>query len=80
MIQAATKIKISISCVQCKSFKELSVFQYDFDNWKEGKLVQDAMPYLNAGERELLISQICSKCWTDMDYHDEDLKSFEEDQ
>ena len=75
MIQAATKIKIIINCVQCKAQKELSVFQHDFANWREGRLVQDAMPYLDPGERELLISQICPECWDDMDYHD-----FEEDE
>jgi hypothetical protein len=34
--------------------------------WKEGMLIQDAMPELSADERQLLISGTCGKCWDKM--------------
>jgi hypothetical protein len=30
------------------------------------RFVQNAFPYLNADERELLISQTCGACWKEM--------------
>jgi hypothetical protein len=35
----------------------------DYFAWKDGKLIQEAFPYLSAGQRELLISNTCEKCW-----------------
>ena len=47
--------------------------------------IQDIFPYLNADERELLISNTCAKCWDDMfavydeeDYDDEYVPSPED--
>jgi hypothetical protein len=38
----------------------------DVEKWMDGALIQDAMPYLNPDERELLISRICPTCWVEM--------------
>ena len=38
----------------------------DLQAWIKGKHAQDAFPYLNAGERELLISGICNSCFDKM--------------
>ena len=35
----------------------------DMQAWEDGKFIQDAMPYLTAGERELLISATCGDCF-----------------
>jgi hypothetical protein len=35
----------------------------DFCDWQKGKLIQDAMPYLSAEEREFLISGIHPDEW-----------------
>lgn len=55
-------MKIALGCVFCG--KEHSV-EVDFDNfmqWKMGALIQNAMPELNATQREQLISGICPNC------------------
>jgi len=36
--------------------------------WVEGKLVQDAFPYLYPNERELLITGMLPEDWENMDY------------
>ncbi len=36
--------------------------------WIEGKLVQDAFPYLYPNERELLITGMLPEDWENMDY------------
>ena len=38
----------------------------DVVDWKGGKYIQDAMPYLSADERELLISGTCGTCFDKM--------------
>jgi hypothetical protein len=39
----------------------------DLSDWKsEKKYIQDAMPYLSAGEREILISKTCDECFDKM--------------
>lgn len=40
----------------------------DYISWKNGELIQKAMPYLSPGERELLISQVCSDCFDSVTY------------
>ena len=42
------------------------VSNHDLKRWEDGELIQDAMPYLSAGERELLISGVCGKCFDKM--------------
>ena len=42
------------------------VTQEEYKNWKDGMLIQDAMPSLSQDERELLISGTCPECWTAM--------------
>ena len=35
----------------------------DYTSWENGELIQNAMPYLTADEREVLISGICGPCF-----------------
>jgi len=35
----------------------------DFEDWRQGELVQFAFPYLSKEQRELLISGTCGECW-----------------
>ena len=57
---------IQATCRQCKVSVELLVNITDMTDWKLGKYIQDAMPYLSADERELCISQTCGVCWDEM--------------
>lgn len=54
---------INVTCRCCQERTEIFVKMEDFRAWQNGKLVQDAMPYLSAAERELLISRTCSACF-----------------
>lgn len=57
------KMSLTKACVRCKKRYQLRVNSKDHDRWLEGEHIQDVMPYLTAGERELLISGICGPCY-----------------
>ena len=57
---------VTIICHQCQTKTEIKANASDLNDWCDGKLIQDACPYLNATERELLISQTCSNCFDGM--------------
>ena len=46
--------------------QHITVGNADLDSWQNGALIQDAMPYLSADEREILISGICGECFDNM--------------
>ena len=53
-------------CPFCGKAHEIAVNEMDYLDWQDGKLAQDAFPYLSASDREMLISGICSSCWSGM--------------
>lgn len=55
-------ITITGVCPFCGEEWSIAVSAVDFATWQEGELIQNAFPYLSAGERELLISGICTDC------------------
>ncbi len=60
-------ITLEIACLRCHKPQHLIINESDLETFKSGKrLVQDIFPYLNAGERELLINRICPTCWGEM--------------
>ena len=71
-------------CPFCGEAHTVLVNEMDYYDWQDGKLAQDAFPYLSADEREMLISGICPTCWdgmwgsADNDYEDEDLDNDED--
>jgi hypothetical protein len=59
--------EVAVTCVKCHKNKSLSVCKEDFELWvRSGGLIQAVMPYLDADERELLISSTCNVCWNEM--------------
>ena len=54
------------TCRICKGEQVLYLYAEDVERWQNGEHIQDVMPYLSAGERELLISQTCDKCWKEL--------------
>ena len=54
---------VSVTCSKCGSVDCFYVENEDLHAWKNGALIQDAMPYLNADQREMLISKTCNECW-----------------
>lgn len=57
------KTTLWATCNRCKDQVEMKVVQGDYEAWENGKLIQDAMPYLSADEREVLISGTCGPCF-----------------
>ena len=53
-------------CPSCDKEYFIVVRAQDYADWVNGKLIQDAMPYLPKEERELLISGICNACFKEM--------------
>ena len=51
------------ACVLCGETVVIKAHFSDLIVWKEGKLIQDALPYLAAEEREILISKTCGDCF-----------------
>ena len=51
-----------ITCPICGATPEVSVDYEDFIRYQDGAPVQVAFPYLNATEREAIISGLCPKC------------------
>jgi len=45
--------------------REIPVTQEQLDNWKNGTLIQVAMPDINADDREFLMTGITPKEWDD---------------
>jgi hypothetical protein len=47
----------------CGKVFTIPVPEHERKAWKDGMLLQDAMPSLTQDDRELLISGTCPKCW-----------------
>lgn len=60
------KTTINKTCMTCNYTYQLEVQEKDLIAIHEGAHIQDAMPYLNADERELLISGVCGQCFDNM--------------
>ena len=60
------EVTVVTRCPFCGRGNEVEVNEDDYLDWQDGMLVQDAFPYLNANEREMLISGICPTCWDGM--------------
>lgn len=50
----------------CKTKNVVMVHEGDYMKWRKRDKIQDAMPYLDADEREILITGICIDCWDKM--------------
>lgn len=56
-----------IKCVRCGEVHKLKLDIRKVNRWLKGKEnIQDVFPELPAADRELLLSQICGKCWDEM--------------
>lgn len=53
---------VTCYCPFCRTFHEVQVNEKAFDRWREGELIQNAMPDLTPTEREQLISNLCPEC------------------
>jgi len=61
----------STTCPICGESQDIVATVVDLERWDNGALIQDALSYLSADQREALISGICAECWAKMDEGDE---------
>ena len=66
------KIAIEVRCPFCGHVSVLGVNKEDYLAWGSGELAQNCFPYLDASEREILISGLCFKCQDDIFGSDDD--------
>lgn len=64
MVDRQTEIKVI--CRTCNKEYEINANTQDLIDWQDGKHIQNAMPYVPADLRELLISGICGNCFKKM--------------
>lgn len=70
-------VKLATRCMRCGTSYELSIPAAEWEDYNNGgKLIQDALPSLSAGERELLLSHTCNACWNRM-FRDEQASRWE---
>lgn len=60
------EICVVTQCPFCGRGNDVEVNEMDYLDWDDGKMAQDAFPYLSADEREMLISGCCPQCWDKM--------------
>lgn len=65
-------MKIETTCPKCNNQQEINVDENDYNSWKSGKLIQNAMPYLTASQREALMTGVCDPCWNELFPPEED--------
>lgn len=73
-------VSLQVRCRICNNLHILKVTEESATEYLSSnrRHVQVIFPYLNAEERELLISHTCPKCWEDLFGSDED-EDYEED-
>lgn len=54
---------ITTTCPWCSQQSSFEVDAKGHQEWKAGKLIQEAFPSMDASKRESLISGICHNCW-----------------
>ncbi len=61
------RVPMEWRCKYCGHARPLRVNPFDIIKWRTlGVKIQDAFPYLTAGERELIQSGTCESCWDEM--------------
>lgn len=57
---------VRLECQWCHTKVEHPVNLEHLENWRQGDWIQDAMPELSPGIRELFISGTCDKCYEEI--------------
>lgn len=62
-----SKTSIIKTCVFCKEDKSIPVTQEQLERINaRSERIQDILPHVSAGDREMFISGICGKCFDNM--------------
>lgn len=60
------RVMLDLECPNCDHITQVDVNVAGLSMWQRGELIQNALPELNADEREALMTGICSDCWDAM--------------
>lgn len=66
------KFTFEDNCVVCGKPYSVEVDEEGWNAWRNGELIQNALPDMTAGDREFLISQICPTCFDDLFKEDDE--------
>lgn len=69
---------IETVCPFCGGVTIIDVNADDYAAWQAGELAQNAFPYLDAADREVLISGICYNCQDEV-FEEDDYEDYEDD-
>ena len=64
-------IIVPVICPFCGTTDTVEVPLEQWNRWKDGAMIQEAFPELDADKRELLKTGICAFCWPKEDECDE---------
>lgn len=59
-------------CIQCKKEQVVEILAPELYQYRKGQLIQDSLKSVSSGDREFLISGICSTCFDEMFRENED--------
>lgn len=71
-------LKLKVDCIECKKTYFLDADKQAYHRWQGGELIQNALPTLDEGQRELLISGICEACFDKLFAEDPEVQSDDE--
>ncbi len=72
------RVTIDKDCIRCGTNVKFNIMAEDYDLWQDNEaLIQDALWYVSADNREMLLSGVCGDCWNKLFMEDE--QSEEED-
>lgn len=64
---------LEIKCSMCNETHKIEVKTCDWNRYEDGEEhIQDVFPYLNADQREIIISGVCGACFDVLYAFDED--------
>jgi hypothetical protein len=58
--------QVEIKCNWCKQAVRFNASKAGLAAWRNGMVIQEALPRLDADYREMLISGTCPECWNKM--------------
>lgn len=72
-VTGSVRYPFNVRCDYCGVLYTLYIDPQDYVDWcNDNGFIQDLMPYLADGERELLISKTCGSCFDEMFTGEED--------
>ena len=82
MMTKERNVVLSVRCNLCNKVYAVYVTEESYKefNSPNRRHIQDIFPYLDAGDRELLISQTCNACWDKMFPPEEEEEYYDIDQ